>query len=69
MTEHDDLPRHSWLYDDFFARLERSPVRDAVISPGYVPDEDLPAVYAAAQALVFPRLYEGFGLPPLEAMA
>jgi glycosyltransferase involved in cell wall biosynthesis len=61
--------RRGWLYGDFFARLERSPVRDAVLLPGYVPDEDLPAVYAGAQALVFPSLYEGFGLPVLEAMA
>jgi len=61
--------KRGWLYDDFFARLERSSVRDAVILPGYVPDEDLPTIYAGAQALVFPSLYEGFGLPVLEAMA
>jgi glycosyltransferase involved in cell wall biosynthesis len=36
---------------------------------GYVPDEDLPALYAGATAFVYPSLYEGFGLPPLEAMA
>jgi glycosyltransferase involved in cell wall biosynthesis len=61
--------KRGWLCDDFFAALERSPAREAVILPGYVPDEDLPAVYAGAQALVFPSLYEGFGLPVLEAMA
>jgi len=61
--------KRGWLYGDFFAALEQSPVRDAVIFPGYVPDADLPAVYAGAQALVFPSLYEGFGLPVLEAMA
>jgi glycosyltransferase involved in cell wall biosynthesis len=61
--------RQGWLCDDFFAALEHSSARDAVILPGYVPDEDLPAVYAGAQALVFPSLYEGFGLPVLEAMA
>jgi glycosyltransferase involved in cell wall biosynthesis len=61
--------KRGWLYGDFFARLERSPARDAVLFPGYVPDEDLPAIYAGAQALVFPSLYEGFGLPVLEAMA
>ncbi len=61
--------RRGWLYDDFFARLERSPARDAVIFPGYVPDADLPPIYAGAQACVFPSLYEGFGLPVLEAMA
>ncbi len=61
--------RRGWLYDDFFARLERSPARDRVIFPGYVPDADLPPLYAGAQACVFPSLYEGFGLPVLEAMA
>ncbi|HDQ73616.1 MAG TPA: glycosyltransferase family 1 protein [Chloroflexi bacterium] len=61
--------KRGWLCDDFFAALERSPAREAVVLPGYVPDEDLPAVYAGAQALVFPSLYEGFGLPVLEAMA
>lgn len=61
--------KRGWLYDAFFAELERSPARQAVILPGYVPDEDLPAVYVGAQALAFPSLYEGFGLPVLEAMA
>ena len=61
--------QRGWLYDAFFAALERSPAREAVILPGFVPDEDLPAVYAGAQALAFPSLYEGFGLPVLEAMA
>ncbi len=61
--------RRGWLTDDFFAALERSPARDAVIFPGYVPDDDLPAIYAGAQVSVFPSLYEGFGLPVLEAMA
>ncbi|MDY7078184.1 MAG: glycosyltransferase family 1 protein, partial [Chloroflexota bacterium] len=61
--------KRGWLYDDFFAALERSPARDAVIFPGYVPDDDLPAIYAGAQASIFPSIYEGFGLPVLEAMA
>jgi glycosyltransferase involved in cell wall biosynthesis len=58
-----------WLYEGFFAALERSPARGNVVLPGHVADEDLPAVYGGAQAFVFPSLYEGFGLPPLEAMA
>lgn len=58
-----------WLYEGFFAALETSAARANVILPGYIQDADLPAVYGGAQAFVFPSLYEGFGLPPLEAMA
>jgi glycosyltransferase involved in cell wall biosynthesis len=61
--------QRGWLYEHFFARLERSPAREAVRLPGFVPDPDLVALYAGAQALAFPSLYEGFGLPVLEAMA
>jgi glycosyltransferase involved in cell wall biosynthesis len=58
-----------WLYEAFFAQLGDSPARARVILPGYIEDTDLPAVYGGALAFVFPSLYEGFGLPPLEAMA
>ena len=58
-----------WLYEGFFAELEASPWRDRVVLPGFVPDEDLPAVYAGASITAIPSLYEGFGLPLLEAMA
>jgi glycosyltransferase involved in cell wall biosynthesis len=58
-----------WLYDDFFRRLEELTVCDSVCFPGYVPAADLPLLYAAASAAVVPSLYEGFGLPLLEAMA
>ncbi|MBU1083343.1 glycosyltransferase family 4 protein [Patescibacteria group bacterium] len=40
-----------------------------VVMTGYVPDADLPCLYSSAELFVFPSLYEGFGLPPLEAMA
>jgi glycosyltransferase involved in cell wall biosynthesis len=50
---------------EFIAQLG---LRDAVTFLGYVPDEDLPVLFAAAEAFVFPSLYEGFGIPVLEAM-
>jgi len=58
-----------WLYDDFFQRLEQLQVRDAVCFPGYLPLADLATVYSAARLAVTPSVYEGFGLPVLEAMA
>ncbi|NLG58880.1 MAG: glycosyltransferase family 4 protein, partial [Gammaproteobacteria bacterium] len=61
--------RRGWLADEFYAALEQSPARNAVHLPGYVADADLPALYTGAQALAMPSLYEGFGLPVLEAMA
>lgn len=58
-----------WLYDAFFARLEESGLSRDVLFPGYVPQADLPILYSAATAAVTPSVYEGFGLPVLEAMA
>jgi glycosyltransferase involved in cell wall biosynthesis len=58
-----------WLTEGFFRRLEALGLGDAVQLTGRVPDEDLPAVYSGADLLVEPSLYEGFGLPLLEAMA
>ena len=49
--------------------LESLSVRQDVIVTGFVPDEELPALYTGADLFVFPSLYEGFGLPVLEAMA
>src|SRR5215472_7462157 len=58
-----------WLYDDIFAHHADSPVRGDILLPGFVADNLLPAIYSAAETLAFPSLYEGFGLPILEAMA
>lgn len=54
---------------DFEATVERLALRDRVRVLGYVPRTDLPGLYAAAGVFVYPSLYEGFGLPVLEAMA
>ena len=58
-----------WLFDGIFEHHAASPIRDDILLPGFVPDELLPAIYSAADVLAFPSLYEGFGLPILEAMA
>jgi glycosyltransferase involved in cell wall biosynthesis len=58
-----------WLYDEIFVAVERLGLEEQVVFPGFVADEDLPALYNLAELFVFPSLYEGFGMPPLEAMA
>jgi glycosyltransferase involved in cell wall biosynthesis len=58
-----------WLYDETLAAVERLGLQGAVRFLGFVPEQDLPALYNLALALIYPSLYEGFGLPPLEAMA
>jgi glycosyltransferase involved in cell wall biosynthesis len=58
-----------WKTGPVRAAYERSSVRDRIKFIGYVPDGDLPAAYTGADAFVYPSLHEGFGLPPLEAMA
>lgn len=58
-----------WKYDSLLSTIERAGVREHVVLTGYIPACDLPAVYSLAELFVFPSLYEGFGIPPLEAMA
>lgn len=58
-----------WLYEDFFGRLRASGLEPHVTLTGYVPDEDLPALLNCAEVFAYPSVFEGFGLPPLEAMA
>jgi len=58
-----------WMYDEFFAKVEELGLQSAVRLLGFVPDEDLPAVFRAATVYVMASVYEGAGLPLLEAMA
>lgn len=57
------------FYPGLVRKIEKLLLKDRVVFLGYVSDEDLPRLYSEAEALVFPSLYEGFGRPPLEAMA
>jgi len=58
-----------WFYDAVFAQTAALGLQDAVTFPGYVPDEELPDWYRSALGFVLPSVFEGFGLPVLEALA
>lgn len=58
-----------WLSDDLFRQIEGLGVAEDIRFLGYVPDEELPTLICLADVFAFPSLYEGFGLPALEAMA
>jgi glycosyltransferase involved in cell wall biosynthesis len=58
-----------WLYDEIFARAEQLQLGDRVRFAGFLEAEELPLWYAAATVFTLPSLYEGFGMPLLEAMA
>ena len=71
-----DLPHHlvcvgpyGWLSRGLEERIRRTKVSHAIQFTGYVPFEDLPALYSLAEMFVYPSMYEGFGLPVVEAMA
>ncbi|MDQ1300446.1 MAG: hypothetical protein QG637_364 [Chloroflexota bacterium] len=61
--------RRGWRSAAFFERLQTLGLAAVVRLLGPVPDADLPALYSAAAVFAYPSLYEGFGLPPLEALA
>jgi glycosyltransferase involved in cell wall biosynthesis len=61
--------RRGWMYEAVFAAIERLGLRDRVYMLDFVADNDLPALYNLAWAFVYPSIYEGFGIPPLEALA
>ncbi len=58
-----------WLYKQIFKEVDHSDLQQEIMFLGVVRDEDLPMLYNCADIFVYPSLYEGFGLPPLEAMA
>ncbi len=58
-----------WLTGPLFRQLDGLNLADDIIFTGFLPQEDLPLLMSAARAFVFPSLYEGFGLPALEAMS
>jgi len=61
--------RKGWLVDDLLKSFQRSPVAANIILTGYLSDQELAALYSSCTAFIYPSVYEGFGLPPLEAMA
>ena len=61
--------KKGWLYEPFFDKLAATGLESEVIFPGFVPEADLPAIFQLATLFAYPSVYEGFGLPPLEALA
>ncbi|MBA2503096.1 MAG: glycosyltransferase family 4 protein [Pyrinomonadaceae bacterium] len=61
--------KKGWLVDELFAYVERAELGDRLLFTNYVTDEELRALYSSCRMCIYPSLYEGFGLPPLEAMA
>jgi glycosyltransferase involved in cell wall biosynthesis len=58
----------AWLYDETLRTIKELGLSNSVTMTGYVPEVDLPALYSGALCFVYPSYFEGFGLPPLEAM-
>ncbi|HEX8634717.1 MAG TPA: glycosyltransferase family 1 protein [Pyrinomonadaceae bacterium] len=61
--------KKGWLTEELFALVELSGLSQRMLFTGYISDEDLAALYSSCRVCVYPSLYEGFGLPPLEAMS
>jgi glycosyltransferase involved in cell wall biosynthesis len=58
-----------WLYKEIFERVENSKFKNDIVFTGFVAEEDKACLYNLAKVFVYPSFFEGFGLPPLEAMA
>ncbi|NIR12777.1 MAG: glycosyltransferase family 4 protein, partial [Desulfobacterales bacterium] len=61
--------KKGWLYAEIFETVKRLNLKERVVFTGFADDDDLPSIYSMAKVFVYPSLYEGFGLPVLEAMA
>jgi glycosyltransferase involved in cell wall biosynthesis len=61
--------RASWQTGDVMKAIDQSPYKSEIVTPGYVPTAEATQLVAAAEAMIYPSLYEGFGLPLVEAMA
>lgn len=61
--------RAAWNFREILASAASNKFAHEIVLPGYVPDDLLPALYSGAEMFVYPSLFEGFGYPPLEAMA
>lgn len=61
--------RGGWMNESIFETVKRLGFDDRVVFTGYVPDEEAPLLLAGSEAYILPSLYEGFGIPPIEAMA
>lgn len=61
--------KKGWLYDGIFNKVEELKLKNDVIFTDYVTDYELEAIYSNSSLFIFPSLYEGFGFPPIEAMA
>ena len=61
--------KKGWLYNEFFKKIEDPKLRKKVIVTEFVPEQNLPVLFSGAKAFVLPSLWEGFGIPVLEAMS
>lgn len=61
--------KKGWMYEKVFDLVKQYGLENHIVFPGYIDEQDKPLVYGGARAFLFPSLYEGFGMPPLEAMA
>lgn len=75
-VEEADIPhslvlcgKPGWKYDEIYKEINNSGLKSRIIVTGYVQEDELSVLFYNADAFIYPSLYEGFGLPPLEAMA